>query len=96
MPINILSSLFRWLNSGLMIQPISDGDGGLPEIMIARTVIEPEESAAEKIYATLRECREQVRFIHAFKIFFLIRKCFFEIKKYIKYFKRLIQKSREE
>lgn len=45
-----------------LIQPISDGDGGLPEIMIARTVIEPEESAAEKIYATLRECREQVRF----------------------------------
>lgn len=27
--------------------------------MIARTVVEPEESAAEKIYATLRECREQ-------------------------------------
>jgi hypothetical protein len=40
-------------------QPISEDGGGLPECMIARTVVEPEESAAEKIYATLRECREQ-------------------------------------
>ena len=42
-----------------IFQPISDDSAGLPDCMIARTVVEPEESAAEKIYATLRECREQ-------------------------------------
>ena len=36
------------------MQQASDDDGALP----ARPE-EPEESAAEKIYATLRECREQ-------------------------------------
>ena len=36
------------------LQQASDDDGALPT-----RVEEPEESAAEKIYATLRECREQ-------------------------------------
>ncbi len=38
----------------LFLQQASDDDSSLP----ARPE-EPEESAAEKIYATLRECREQ-------------------------------------
>ena len=41
-------------DSQLILQQAQDDDNGLPT-----RPEEPEESAAEKIYATLRECREQ-------------------------------------
>ena len=52
--LNCLISTHLNITTNFYPQQVAEGDGVLPT-----RPEEPEESAAEKIYATLRECREQ-------------------------------------